>query len=127
MYSINDIRKHLNNSVQNYYNLKDQSLENIEFPTKDKIPQLSMDVNYINNKHIPTNISDIPREFIYYINQTDIGPFQYPDKSLKDYINTVTEIQINYLLKTYVPFYYSNNYECFYWVYLCNLDNQTKL
>ncbi len=105
-------------SITNYYELKDNSLETIEYPEKN-IPELLMEINYIDNKKIPSMIDNIERLFTYKVNNTYIGPIDdnmYERNSIKKYINTVTDIHINYQLKTYIPFYYNNNFECFLWV-----------
>jgi hypothetical protein len=107
----------MNESITNYYQLKDDSLEMIEYPDKTN-PQLLMEVNYIDNKKIPSSIDNINREFTYWVNLDNRGPFntKYDKNSIKKYINTVTDIHITYKLKTYIPFYYNNNFECFFWV-----------
>jgi hypothetical protein len=66
--------------------------------------------------NIPSRMTNIRREFEYNVNETDLGPFEYPAEDLKPFLNTVAEFKINYAVKTYIPYLYDNNYECFYWV-----------
>jgi hypothetical protein len=119
----------MNASILNYYDLKDESLEMIEYPDKDVVPQLLMEVNYIDNKKIPSMIGNINREFTYLVNGTYMGPLDIKNEKnlIKKYINTVTDIHISYKVKTYIPFYYNNNFECFFWVIFPNLEYKTKL
>ena len=119
---------HMNASILNYYDLKDDSLEMIEYPDKD-VPQLLMEVNYIDNKKIPSKIDNINREFTYWVNQTYMGPLDQKNEknSVKKYINTVTDIHVTYKVKTYIPFYYNNNFECFFWVRCINIEYKTEL
>jgi hypothetical protein len=109
------MREHVRISVHNFYAMEKASLELIEYPEQLK-KSVELDVTYIDNSKIPNNLLNIPRNFTYYVNSTYLGPFEHPDSDLKSFLNTVTEFRINYSLKTMVPFYYENNYECFHWV-----------
>jgi hypothetical protein len=106
------LRDHLNQSILNYYNFNLDSIEIVNFPTN---PKILMEVNYIDQKVIEKNNTVIKREFIYELNSNNLGPFENSDKDIKDFLNSVREFKLNYTYTIYVPFYYSDNYECFNW------------
>jgi hypothetical protein len=66
-----------------------------------------------NSLFIRNNV--IPKKFDYKITNTSLGPFDYPEDDVKEFLNDVVEFRLNYTLKTYVPYYYSNNYDCNFW------------
>jgi hypothetical protein len=114
LYSISQLKSHLNNSISNYYNIKDVSLEEVEY--LDQIENIFVDMQfaYLDNKNVPSK-GPIPREFTYKVNRTSLGPFDYPNEDVKTFLNSVSNLRLNYTFRTYIPFYI-NHFECFNWV-----------
>ena len=124
LYSVKDLKNHLSTSVTNFYSLKENSLETVLYV--EDYPKVVMEVNYIDNnlinkqKYFATTQfitqHNIKREFIYQISNITLGPFDYPDSDIKDFLNDIVEFKVNYNFRTYVPVFYFNNYECYLWV-----------
>jgi hypothetical protein len=103
----------MNNSIQNFINLKDNSIEKVEYETSQENLFSLVEFKFIENKQHPSNYA---KNYIYKINATSLGPFDSNENEIKDFLNTVTEFKVNYTLKTFIPFYYADNMECFHWV-----------
>lgn len=114
LYSVSQLRDHIKFSLGNFYNIQSESLELVEYLQEPKDMFINMHLNYLDKKVISTQ-SKIPREFNYKITNTSLGPFDFPDEDVKSFLNSVTDFQLNYTLKTFVPFYYGDNFECFFW------------
>jgi len=114
LYSISQLKDHLNNSINNFYNIKDVSLEEVEYLDQMENINVNMQFAYMDNKNIPSK-GPIPREFSYIVNRTSLGPFDYPNEDIKIFLNSVSNLRLNYTFRTYVPFYV-NHFECFHWV-----------
>ena len=104
---------HLNNSIHNFINLKENSIERIEYEMNKEELFSYLEFKFIENKQHP---SEFAKNYIYKINATSLGPFDKSEKEIKQFLNTVTEFRVNYTVKTFIPFYYADNMECFNWV-----------
>jgi hypothetical protein len=115
LYSVSDLKNHVNRSVQNYFHIQEKFLENVEYV--GPMNSVKMEFSYIDNGLI-TKPPDggIRREFFYNVNNVTMGPFDKNDNDVKLFLNDVIEFKLNYRFKTLVPHYYYNNYECFMWV-----------
>lgn len=98
--------------------LKDNSLEQIEYDMPVEQLFSYMEFKFIENKR---NLTNFAKDYIYKINSTSLGPFDKSENEIKEFLNTVTEFHVNYTLKTFVPFYYADNLECFNWVNNINI------
>lgn len=99
--------------MQNFVNLKENSIENIEYNSPQNKIFSILEFKFIEKK---LQSSDLNRDYIYLINSTNLGPFEKPENEIKEFLNTVTEFRVNYTMKTFIPFYYADNLECFNWV-----------
>ncbi len=122
IFSVNDLRDHVNKSVQNYYDMRENSLQNITYPKDDGSFYITLEVNYIqknisfyNHHEIKNNIS---YQNVYQINRYNLGPFEASDDNLKSYINNIVDFQLVYTFITEVSFYKYDKFECFKWVNL---------
>lgn len=130
LFSVDDIKAHVSRSINNFYSLNTKSLEIVKFNQEN--PALLLQVNYIDDSEIEkfsemenfrkNNPSSpviknygIPRYFSYRLDNSSLGPFDYPHDDIKEFLNDVVDFKLNYTLKTYVPFYYNNNYDCSLW------------
>ena len=120
---MSDLITHLNNSIQNFVNLKENSIERIEYEMNKEDLFSYLEFKFIEKKQHP---SEFAKNYIYKINATTLGPFDKPEKEIKHFLNTVTEFKVNYALKTFIPFYYADNMECFNWVYFYKIRKQLK-
>lgn len=140
LYTTAEVKQHINDSISNFYNADEQSLEIVEYMDKEVFS--IMEFNYIddklieNNNHNNTyknynflnfrNNKEIQKSFTYRIDQNSLGPFDYPDNLVKIFLNEVVSFQLNYTLKTYVPFYYNNNYDCSLWAITQKYDFSSR-
>jgi hypothetical protein len=130
LFSVDDVKEHVRNSVNNFYSLNTKSLEIVKFT--DENPFLLLQVDYIDDNEIENfsaqrdyGLQDsnsvikknyaIPRYFSYKLDNSTLGPFEYQHDEIKEFLNDVVDFKLNYTLKTYVPFYYNNNYDCNLW------------
>ena len=115
LYTVKDLKEHLNTSVHNFYNLKQNFLENVQYV--DKKMEVIMELSYIDNTLIKKTVGgSIKREIFYTINNTTLGPFDKNDIDVKLFLNDVLEFKLNYRFQTFVPHFYHNNYDCIFWV-----------
>lgn len=118
LYSVEEIKTHLATSVSNFYNVNTRSLEIVEHV--EPKPFSVMEFTYIDNhltknKEPQTNSNTIEKKFEYRVDQSTLGPFDNSNEEVKRFLNDVVEFRMNYTLKTYVPYYYNNNYDCSFW------------
>jgi hypothetical protein len=106
LYTVPEIRQHLNSSINNYYSLKTKSLEKVEYPQN---MYSVMEVSYL------TMEGGAEREYFFKVDNTTLGPFDKPDEEVKKFLNGIIDLRMNYTFKTYVPYYYNNNFECSLW------------
>ena len=89
-------------------------------------PSSFLEFSYIDNKIIQHNITEenyfissnsrkIERNMFYQINNTTLGPFDYDNESIKEFLNSVVYFKINYTLFSYTPYQYVENTECTEW------------
>lgn len=131
LYSIDELRNQIKTSLSNYYNIHELTMDPIEYPGLNTSPVLEL--KYIDNKLIKNNvhlanhrlsenilsatenIEILNRNFFYKLNQTNLGPFEYADNLLKEFLNDVQDFKINYTLISKYPYIYEDNFECNIW------------
>jgi hypothetical protein len=106
LYTVPDIRQHLKSSIDNYYSLKTKSLEKVEYPQN---MYSIMEVSYL------TMVGDKTRQYFFKVDNSTLGPFDETDDDVKIFLNGVLDFRMNYTFKTYVPYYYNNNFDCSLW------------
>ena len=124
IYSIEELKSYISNSVDNFFTIKDKSLEKIEYHKEHCTLETDYIIHNINNSedyHISK--SDYKTESIQNkheiikLTQNNLGPFSEDDDKIRENLKDITKFQITYKLKTYVPsFYKPMDYECFHWV-----------
>jgi len=123
IYSIDDLRSYLNKSLTNYYQLEENSIEDIHYTydENNKIIDPELEIVYSEHNHT-LNKEDskmpIKKDYIYNINSTYLGPFQ-DSNSLEDIRHFLADV--NYMLVTFefstnIPFQNSEK-QCLQWVY----------
>lgn len=107
LFSIEELRNSVKTSINNFYALKDNLFEELEYDKNE----VKMEVSYLN----ASNPKD-KRQFDYILNQNDLGPFA-DDKIdlLKNFIKNIYSFDLKYKFKTYVPEKDLLNMECFLW------------
>jgi hypothetical protein len=131
LYSIEELRNQIKSSVDNYYNIHQLTMDPMEYPNANPSPVLEL--KYIDNKLIKNNghlanhklsenlltLTDstqfLDRKFFYKLNQTSLGPFDYTDNVLKEFLNDVQDFKVNYTLISKYPYIYEDNFECNVW------------
>ena len=100
IYNLKQLKNIMNISLNNYYNIEDISIENIEYINKKEekdIPPPIMYINYLNDK-----VKEIPGNLIFELNKDDYGPLN-DEKNAKIFINNITSFKILYNLKAIIP------------------------
>lgn len=110
LYTLDDIKKLLNDSINNYYNIKESSFETVKFYNDNLPPSPFISANYYKSKNGKRrNIT-----YYYEVNQTSLGIFDN-ETLAKEFISHITAFQVNYTIQTYIPFYYADHLDCYTW------------
>lgn len=110
LYSLDDVKKLLNDSIYNYYGIKDSSFETVKFYNDNLPPSPFISANYYKSKNgKKQNIT-----YYYEVNKTSLGVFDN-DTLAKEFIAHITSFQVNYTIQTYIPFYYADYLDCYTW------------
>ena len=110
LYTPKMIRSHVLTSIENFYNINQNSIEITEYDSDD--PFIIMDVSYIS---IKTN-DNIERKESYIITKNDHGPFdEFDDMQMKNFLNSVSSFRLNYTVKTFVPNEDIKMFDCNLW------------
>jgi len=109
--------------------MQNDSLELLNYPLdkNQNIKDIRLELTYSSqNKYhnMTTNKTD-SRNITFYVNNTNIGPFEASDEEIKTFLDNVDEIIFFYKFNTYIP-YLMNSYECYSWV-ISSLKNSRKL
>ena len=100
IYNLEQLNNTINTSIYNYYEIEDNSIENITFINKgenDAVPPPEMYINYLNDK-----IEEIPGNLSFYLNKNDFGPLNDAENA-KIFINNITSFKIVYYLMSILP------------------------
>jgi hypothetical protein len=100
IYNLEQLNNTINTSIYNYYEIEDNSIENITFINKgenDEVPHPEMYINYLNDK-----IEEIPGNLSFYLNKNDFGPLNDAENA-KIFINNITSFKIVYYLMSILP------------------------
>ena len=100
IYNLEQLNNTINTSIYNYYEIEDNSIENITFINKgenDEVPPPEMYINYLNDK-----IEEIPGNLSFYLNKNDFGPLNDAENA-KIFINNITSFKILYYLMSILP------------------------
>lgn len=122
LYTIKDMQKHLNDSVNKMLGANeslfntiiyvDENNTEIEAKSFTMYAKYKKDLSKMNKAEYT-----IPLKKFYQISQNDLGPFNtnYSDDDIKKYIKSIEHFKIEYYLKTYFSKYYKTYKECFIW------------
>lgn len=69
-----------------------------------------MEIAYLN-----TADKQSKSNFLYYLNSTYLGPFEYPNNELKSFVKHISSFQLIYNFRTLVPYQNFLNFECYHW------------
>ena len=100
IYNLDQLKDIINISLNNYYDIENIAIDNIEYVTKNEeneAPPPEMHINYLNDK-----IKEIPGNLTFYLNKNDFGPLN-DEINAKIFINNITSFKILYNLKTIIP------------------------
>ena len=112
LYTINELKDHVRLTFAKYNSLNKETLEYIYYPDKSS----NLEFTYIDSNLHRSNITTNSKQrFHYKINNTNLGPFEESNSKLKSFLNNVLEFKINFTLKTHIPYFYNENYECYIW------------
>ena len=122
IYSISQLREHLRNSLTNFFEFKENSLERVEYENNvTTLSHVVMEIDYI-NKTIDdpgkrNESSVIPINIEFNVTPNYLGPFNdnYTEAEIKEYLDLIEKFSVLYVFQTYVPFYYEEHLECFGW------------
>lgn len=66
------------------------------------------------------------RKVYYEVNPTTLGPFDYDDEAVTQFLNDVVAFKVNYTFQTHVPHYYEDNLECYKWLITQNFNFESR-
>ena len=116
LFTVNDVRQHVKNSVKNFYLFPGNSLEQVYFDSPEGTqPYIIMKVSYMKvNKQSKQSKQ---RKFIYQISEDNYGPFDEDktNENVQKFIGNITGFEMNYTLITITPYYYNDYENCIYW------------
>lgn len=115
IYTVNDLKNHVIDSIDNYYKIGDISLENLTYTTPLNETQIPMQIFYINTYYNISNKKKYDKYFI--LKDKEYGPFDeaFDNELLKEMIKSMKYFTLSYTLKSYVPFNFADYSECFIW------------
>jgi hypothetical protein len=116
LFTVNDVRQHVKNSVERFYLFPETSLEQVYFDSPEGTkPEVIMKVSYMKvNKESKQSKQ---RQFIYHLSENNYGPFDEDktNKNVQKFIGNITGFEMNYTLITITPYYYNDYENCIYW------------
>ena len=111
LYTLNELYDQVSDSINNYYNLSNLSLENLTYP--------------LNRSYVPLNITyfeyfnkDNNNKYLNYFNisNNNLGPFEKDNKTiLIEMLKIIKYFTIDYKVRTFAPYNYGDYFECFIW------------
>lgn len=111
LYTVNDIKEHLKNSIEKYNSISDESFEDITLSYNlIANPIIQMKVSYMKS----IDEIDATRKYVYVLTNETLGPFDEEEKA-KVFIKNVTSFEVNYTLQTHIPLYFADYIECQEW------------
>ena len=120
LFSIEDIRNMLNQSLTNYYNIIN-SVENIIYENGKNPPNPYLIGKNLRNK----KGSNSTNHTIYYLKENDFGPFNNK-KDSKNFIQNISYFNVNYTIYTIFPLRYADHLECNRWDVIQHYSFQTR-
>ena len=112
IYTINELKDHVSNSVNNFYNLTNISLENVTYPSKKNY--LPLNFTYYN--YFYNDSSNIYYQNYFNITKNDLGPFSDTnDTKLLNMLKIIKFFTIDYSIRTFAPYNFGDYFECFIW------------
>ncbi len=109
LYSIEEIQNILNKSLSNYFNIGNNSIENILFENEKPIP-------YLIGKNLKDKkgIKELNKYKIYYLSKDNLGPFN-DELEASEFIKSLLYFNVNYTIQTQFPVRYADHLECYKW------------
>jgi hypothetical protein len=82
--------------------------------------------SYEENELIPEETRRIKRNPFYKINNSTLGPFDYDDEYVKQFLNAIVNFKINYTLYSNYAYLYADNTECMEWIIMQTFDFSSR-
>ena len=120
LFSIEDIRNMLNQSLINYYNIIN-SVENIVYENEKNPPNPHLIGKNLRNK----KGSNSTKHSIYYLKENDFGPFNNITEA-KNFIKGISYFNVNYTIFTIFPVRYADHLECNKWNVIQHYSFETR-
>ena len=112
IYTIEELKEHVSNSVNKFYNLSNLSLENVTYPSKKNY--LPLNFTYLN--YFYNDSSNITYENYFNITQDNLGPFTDSNQTkLLNMLRIIKFFTIDYRIRTFAPYNFGDYFECFIW------------
>ena len=112
IYTIDELKEHVSNSVNKFYNLSNLSLENVTYPSKKNY--LPLNFTYYN--YFFNHSSNIYYQNYFNITKDNLGPFSYTNQSiLLNMLKIIKFFTIDYSIRTFAPYNFGDYFECFIW------------
>lgn len=111
LFSIDDIREHISNSISSYFDYPTWSLEN----TSIVLEKQDLMVPYLSAEYIRALDEDIgKRDYLFPLNESYLGPFD-SDTEAQAFVSHVKSFTINYTIYNYIPVGFADHIECYCW------------
>ena len=122
LFSIEDIRNMLNQSLTNYYNIIN-SVENIVYENEKNPPNPHLIGKNLRNK----KGSNSTKHSIYYLKENDFGPFNKNNiNESKEFLKGISYFNVNYTIFTIFPVRYADHLECNKWNVIQHYSFETR-
>ena len=113
LYTIDQIINHVNQSINDFFNLDNFSVGNLTFEKPENSINIPIYISYLNNEN------NTEKDLIgqYNMTQTDLWIFNEsnPKSKIKKELLRIKSFLINYKVRTFEPYNFGDYYECFVW------------
>jgi len=128
-YDVSTLKEHVEQSVDNYFEIvNSSSIDQYEhFYTVDEdtgdeyITQPTLSAFFIRNSYRNSTM-----DFKANLTQEDLGPFNWPNGQLRDFISNTTNLKIKYQIKHCIPSESATPFDCFRWIIYQNFDFSSR-
>ena len=113
LYSVHEVKKHVINSIDSYFNLDDNSLEMIK--DIDDNTEIFMDVAFLSIKDKLLKHKNVSFLEYYTLTKDNYGPFNQDSKKLSLFLKSISSFTLNFTLEMYIPNDHTNTLDCSKW------------
>lgn len=113
LYSVKEVKRHVENTINSYFTIDDNSLEMIN-DIDDDI-NIYMDVSFLSIKDKLLKHKNVSFLEYYTLKKKDLGPFNQETKKLSLFLKSISEFSLNFTLEMFIPNEHTNTLDCTQW------------